>query len=384
MPPLNDFTDVLRLGARVHPDQADDQRLAAAAARLSDWGGFPEVADAHGLAPLLYSHFTRAGVRLPLETQQQLLALTLEHRHANKVRFRVLGKILDAYQREGIPVVVLKGAALAHVLYPSPGIRPLADLDLLVERSRAHRAQALLLDLGFWAPPSPLNRDLAGHHHLPAAIVTLDGLLVQVEVHLDALSRDSPGSLSMDRLSGSPQTFSVEGRSAQALGHVDMLYHLCRHAAECAPQLRLIWVADVLGYATRFRDAIPWSDLRARYPFVLNAISLLHLVTALPVDLLEHVQPPTLRALSGVGVAAKPLTEIFKAGRGARATSRDVFYPSDWWLCLYYALDNRAALAWYRWIRHPLHIAHWLVRRARSYVQWRLGGLVSNLRRRLR
>lgn len=374
MPALSALSAVLRLSARVDPDAGDYQRLATAAARLDDWQELPSAAEAHGLAPLVHAHLTQAGVTIPSEPQRELLAFALRHRHANRVRFRVLGEVLAAFDKADIPVIVLKGAVLAHILYASPGLRPLSDIDLLVDRREALRAQALLLTLGFWAPPSPLSRDLAGHHHLPAAIRTFDGQTVLIEVHHDAFSRDSPGSLSMDRLSSAPQQFWVEGRPAQALGHADMLYHLCRHVAECAPLLRLIWIADVVGYATRYRDTIRWDELKERYPFVLNALSLLHLVTSLPRELLEHVTPAAAPQLRGVGVACKPLTEIFRRDRGYRAIARDVLDPSDWWLRLYYSLDDRAPLGWYRRVRHPLHVAHWLTRRAGSYVGWRLRG----------
>ncbi len=298
--------------------------------------------------------------------------MTLSHRHANRVRFRVLGDLLDAFAREGLPLILLKGAALAHLLYPSPFLRPLSDIDILVAEEDALRAQALLLRLGFWAPPNPLTRELAGHHHLPGALKTIDGQAVVVEVHYDALSRDSPGSLTTRRLTVPLQEFTIDGRHARALGHADMLYHLCRHTAEVTSLMRLIWMADLAGYVTRYLDVIPWEDLRRRSPFVLNALSLVHLVTPLPPAVLARVGPPRLAPLGGVGVNGKPLTEIFRSGRSIRDISADVFNPSDWWLCFYYGVHTRASLVWHRFVRHPLRVAAWLVRRGLSYVWWRM------------
>lgn len=375
MPALDALSEVLRLSARVEAGPEDYERLATAATRLESWQVLPAAADAHGLAPLVYDHLTRAGIAVPAMVSRELVSLVLVHRHANLVRFRVLREILDAFDSADIEVLVLKGAALAHLLYPSVGLRQLSDIDLLVHRHQAARAQSVLSGLGFLAPLVPISRHLAGHHHLPAAIRTCDGQAVLVEIHHDAISRDAPGSLSMERLSASPQPFSLGGRTAFALGHADMLYHLCRHVAECAGLLRLIWVADAVGYASRFGDKIPWPDVRRRYPFVLNALSSLHLVTALPRGLLEHVRPTHTDAAGGVGIASKPLTEIFRKGRRFRDVGRDVFDPSDWWLRLYYGVGGTDALWWYRWVRHPIHIGHWLARRSGAYVQWRLRGL---------
>jgi hypothetical protein len=39
----------------------------------------------------------------------------------------------------------------------------------------------------------------------------------------------------------------------------------------------------------------------------------------------------------------------------------DAFFPSAWWLRLYYGVGGTASWFWYRWIRHPLHILGWLM-----------------------
>ena len=309
------LVEVLRLGARVECNAEQLGRLSDAASRLTRWNDLPARAEAHGLAPLLYFHLSAADAPIPPEVRRQLFAASVDHRDANRARLRALARILDAFDEADISTIVLKGAALVHLLYPSPGLRPLGDLDLLVDARAASRAQGVLSGLGFFAPASPTDRRLMSHHHLPAAIGKVDGHVIQVEIHTDALSGDTPGSLKISNLAEPPQTFLIEGRTAAALGHGDMLYHLARHTAERASLLRLIWVADVVSYAARYVDAISWTDLRRRYPFVLNALSLLHLVTPLPESLLEHVPPARADGRGGVGRACKPLAEIFSRGR---------------------------------------------------------------------
>ncbi len=49
----------------------------------------------------------------------------------------------------GLPVVCLKGFALAHTLYPDPDLRTIGDLDLLVPRGDLDRAIACLREAGF-------------------------------------------------------------------------------------------------------------------------------------------------------------------------------------------------------------------------------------------
>jgi hypothetical protein len=360
----------LRTAARVRFDgRSDRECFASAVAGVRPAQGLAAAAEAHGLTPLLHHHLTQTGTEVPPADRQQLFAGSVHHRQANAARFAVLGEILDAADGAGLQVLVLKGAALAHTLYPSPSLRPLSDLDLLVEPQAASRMQTLLRDIGFVAPPTPTDRRLVSHHHLPAAVRRQQQHLVQVEIHTDALSRDT-GSLAMATLSCAPRVVNLPNRTALTLGHADMLYHLCRHAAERATLLRLIWVADVVGYATRYREEIDWTELRARYPFVLNALSLLHLVTPLPDGLLELVRPGQGRGMSGIGTACRPLTEIMSPGRPLRAMVRDVLAPSDWWLRLHYGVPGDSSLLAVRCARHPARVVHWVVRRFVAYTRW--------------
>jgi hypothetical protein len=49
---------------------------------------------------------------------------------------------------------VLKGAALAHLVYPEPLLRPMRDIDILVRAEEVYRGYALLPQIGFTPPPA--------------------------------------------------------------------------------------------------------------------------------------------------------------------------------------------------------------------------------------
>jgi hypothetical protein len=363
------LTALLAFSARIECNDEEARHLAALGCQVRNWNDLPNEAEDHGLAPLLHLHFGRAGVRVSPAVRRQLLALTIRHRRANEIHSKVLRSVLDAFHSAGIHVVVLKGAALAHVLYPSIALRPMSDIDLLIDSRLTRRAQVLLGELGFAAPLTPTVRRLVGHHHLPPAIKLVERHAIQVEIHRDALSPDSFGTLTMKRLTRLRE-FSLHGRSAFTLAHDDMLYHLCRHFAERSERLRLVWVADIVGYASRFDKEIDWARLAARYPFVLNTLSLLHLVRPLPDALARRVTPPALK-MQGVAVGFKPLTTTLGFDRPLNEIWRELLCPSEWWLRLYYGVSPATSLFWYRWIRHPLHVGRWLARRVGIYVLWR-------------
>lgn len=363
------LTDLLRSCARL-PDAARLDQLRKQAA-LVNWHEFPDLAEAHGLAPLAHLHLARAGVSPPVDVQQRLFGLASLHRNANAVRFDILGGILGAFDAASIRVLVLKGSALAHILYPAPGLRPTSDIDLLVERHEAARAQSVLGSLGFDAPQLPTDRRFVGHHHLSPAIKFRDGLLVQVEVHRNAMSEDTPGSLTLDRTYDRRQAFTVGGRTAFAFGHEEMLHHLTRHAAERLSLFRLIWATDIVAYATRFHEEIDWTGLRRRYPFVLNALSLLHLVTPLPPEVLEQVPAPR-QGMTGAGTSFRPLSEIVRSNRPPGVVVRELLSPGEWWVRLYYGARSRPSFLWHRWIEHPSRVGWWFARRGLAWLRWRV------------
>ncbi len=74
----------------------------------------------------------------------------------NAVLFKELDRILAAFAEAEIPVIVLKGAALAQTLYPDPGLRPMGDLDLFVRPEDFNVRQPDAAGIGLYPGKSDL------------------------------------------------------------------------------------------------------------------------------------------------------------------------------------------------------------------------------------
>ncbi len=350
---------LLTLSARATSDPVLDQQLAQQANQLTNWKEVPAQAEANGLGPLLYMHLKAAGVVYPVPVRQQLQGLYLRHRHANQVRSRVMTEILAAFQQANIQVWVLKGMALAHLIYPQPGLRPMRDIDLLVKTSQRMRAQQTLADLGFHAPLPDEGRI---DKHMPAATRQRDGLTVTVELHHNLFESFQMVSMTFDDLTSPPLTFQLEDVSAKTLGREDMLWHLCQHIAYHATiwePIRLIWVADLVGFAERFVDEIDWQRVARHYPRVLKMLSLFHFVTPLSARLRQRASIKIGKPPQGVGREFNGWPRVpwtAQRDKGAGQMLYDTCFPSEWWLRLHYGLNSTQALFWYRWFRHPLYI----------------------------
>jgi hypothetical protein len=342
--------------------------LTRRAARIDDWEVAVAAAERHGLAPLLRVHLQNAGVRLPVSAERQTGALFVRHRLANRVRVQTLVEILDAFDARGIDVRVLKGPALLSVVYGDPTLRPFSDLDLLVPRASALRAQQVLREIGFRTSVRESEASFRRHHHLPAATRSVDGILVQVELHHDALSKDHGISMALDDEREPPMPIEVGSRSALALGPHDMIRHLCLHLVGPLPHpLRFIWIADILGFAEACAARLDWGMLAHRYPLVVNVLGVASGLTPLPEAVAPHVPAPVaahMRAIAERDDAWSWVPARQEPG-GHWMRLRRSLNPPAWWLMLKYSRGGRPGNGPLR-MRHLRTLARVGIRRAPS------------------
>ena len=117
-----------------------------------------------------------------------------------KLLERRLQESLDALDKAGIEVILLKGAALAAITHRSFTDRPMADVDMLVDPSHARIAHDLMQRHG-WTLDSSGHPDDAwtNHHHLPPLADT-NGSGLRLEIHVAPIAPGHPFNLEIDRV----------------------------------------------------------------------------------------------------------------------------------------------------------------------------------------
>ncbi len=319
---------LLALCARALGHPAHSRQLAALAATYAGWETLPARAEYHGLGPLVYKHVCAIEAPWPMPVRRVLQGQYVRQRHANAVRFAVLGEILRAFQAAGIDVLVLKGAALAQMVYPEPALRPMSDIDVLVRPAQAAAAQAQLTRLGFQTGVFHYTWE---HHHLLPQQRTVEGVAVAVEVHHHLLFpklRRPP--IGLDELWPAAQALAVDGVPARTLGPADMLRHLYWHgfgAHVRDDQLRLIWVADLVSAVESWNHVLDWPALRRQEPALVRLLAQLDALT------------PWSPALADVLAA-----DLRAATRPAWKTWRRRCWPADWQLVLGYQAKGLGGL----------------------------------------
>ncbi len=116
-----------------------------------DWDYLLQISKAHGLAPLLYYHLHRIdhNHRIPQPIIDQLHTIYYSNLAHNILLSNELNKILNSFEKKEIPVVVLRGLALAQTVYKNIALRATTDIDLLVQKKDLSRVIRALLELKF-------------------------------------------------------------------------------------------------------------------------------------------------------------------------------------------------------------------------------------------
>jgi hypothetical protein len=358
-PPPPPCFALLALCARAQAHPAQVALLRPAFQAFTHWAGLPEVAEAHGLVPLVQRHWPAAGLTPPPAIREGLLGYYIQHAHAARLRAQVLPEILARFEQAGIGALVLKGAALAHLVYADPRHRPMRDIDLLVPAAEVYRAYALLPDVGFTMPDDP-HTGLATHPpHLRAIKRVAEGFSVSVEVHyaLDLNERGGPKPYA--HYAPTAQTFKVGAVTARALGPEAMLWHIYRHAF-CLPigiePLRLIWVADLVSAVEAWLEVVDWERVRRHRRALWEVLPLLHQFSPWPERVLTRLKLPVEH---GPRYTGWPRFEFAPhEWRQIPGAVRDSVFPPAWWLRAHYGTGSSLAGYWRAWGAHQ----GWLLR----------------------
>jgi hypothetical protein len=191
------------------------------------------LARAHGVTALLATDEWGQPVT---EARRQTLARYVRTLHD-------LTTIRRAFDAIGLPWVIVKGAVLAHELYPRPDVRPFADADLLVPPGRLGDALDALAGAG--AQCLVNNWDLM--LRLGLAEITLEMPAgTQIDLHWSLANkaevRDQLGFDTCRLLARSRPTSLLPG--LRTLDDVDALVHVAWHCTR-AGATRLLWLCDV-------------------------------------------------------------------------------------------------------------------------------------------
>jgi Uncharacterised nucleotidyltransferase len=247
MAPLSPEFRLITACAMWPPSDRRTGAIRAAAARPLDWPRFLRVARRHQVIGLAYDGLRRVATDLPLEFSGTMAAQAGLMVRENLAIAHESLRLQRLFDDADLPVLFIKGAALAVLAFGNLGLRSAQDIDILVTRETLPHATALILNAGyrrFDPPPDisdtqlrllmPLRKDLGFVHQTTGLRIELHWRLflnehAMAETSIMALSRVVP---------------LVGTVGLRTLGEEDLFAYLCMHGA-LHWWNRLKWLADV-------------------------------------------------------------------------------------------------------------------------------------------
>ena len=203
------------LGEPCEPE-LDSRALANA-----DWAWITASARRHRLASLLFEGIRRLAMQKwvaePVwRTLESAYYTNLVH---NFHLFEHAQSLIKKTRKGGVPLVLLKGASFAGWLYPSPALRPMGDLDVLVRSEDLDYVAQLAKELGY-QPHQSTDHALSLQHRKTRTYL---------ELHTSLTS--CPDYVGVDPRSLIDRSTPTVHLAARTLSLEDHLLHLCLHGS---------------------------------------------------------------------------------------------------------------------------------------------------------
>lgn len=329
------------------------------------------------MAPLL-ARALSGELDFPSEAQRALHGLMMRHRMRGAQMLKAAATLARQCEQAGIRLLVLKGAASAVLGYPELALRPMADVDVLIDEQDWSRLQRAVEGAGFIRKATSDTRD---RHELGTLELRDVGAPVCIDVHrrLGLLKLPSLEMLNRQTLEELWTTRQRIGEAEVAfwgLGHADHLRMVFRHAF-CLQwdehELRMQAFADLSGLL----EALVAGGEAARTLASLNAFDPAVVRGLAMVPELVPASPAVKRALSPYAGRKASKERIYGIGLGYGGwlhTRRRLYegtvlsatvFPSEWWLRLRYGSGNGDLPLVLAWGQHLVELG------LRAHRQWR-------------
>lgn len=296
----------------------------------------------------------------------------------NLVKFNELEKVLRVFQDHGIPVIVLKGAALANSVYDSIGERPMCDVDLLILKQDRLRILSILETAGYQIESLPPKKFHPFSNNLMGEISFNSKSGGKFDLHWELTNAEWVRKiirLDMDTLWRSSQPLEINRVKTLQLSTVDTLLHICLHLMVSAYTHRVA-ERDIVALVNHHQP-FPWQAFLERATdfhvktacyFAIEAMAV-NYRAVIPPDVIEALNPPSrikwlihriadpIKSMQGQVTLRNRrfLVHIVTADRLWDVVKMLfwLFFPGTKWLEERYILRNRMEV-WLACLWHPL------------------------------
>jgi hypothetical protein len=305
-PPFETEWSLLLAACSVLPTEEKAARIRALSGSGVQWSSLLNLAENHGVQPILAQALLSAGGEIPAETLANLSQSYHTNVHKTLFLAREFVGIVDSLSQAGIEFMAYKGLALAQTLYGDVALRQSGDIDLLIHASDLNRVREAVADLGY-IPHQTLSRDeeeaylQAGYECVFDAPAGKNLLEVQWAIQPSFYSV----TLDVEKLFRRAVDVTVAGAEIKTLSHEDSFLVLAVHAAKHVWG-KLIWLCDLARISSM--QALDWKSIAGQAQ-ELGIVRILRVTLLLAQKLLGVSLPASAEANLAVDSTAGPLAK---------------------------------------------------------------------------
>jgi hypothetical protein len=208
------------------------------------------------LLPLLFHNLHRLHVRDPL--MGRLRGIYRLAWYENHVLFDETRPMVAALEAEGIATLVVKGVPLTFTYYRNPALRPMADIDIVVRRSDARRALALLENLGWRRNERSSDEDFEYRH----ALQLFGPKDRELDLHWHLLYEANDDAAD-EHFWSAARPFDFAGVATRMLDPTDALLHVVIHGVRWNAEPPTRWIVDALTIMRETDRPLDWDRMLA-------------------------------------------------------------------------------------------------------------------------
>jgi len=234
-----------------------------------DWDYVLQIGRAHGLVPLLYYHLHRIdhNHRIPQPIMDQLHNAYYSNLARNLLLYDESSRVLRSFEEKEIPVVVVKGLALAEMVYKNVALRPMADVDLLVQKRTLPETMKTLFKLGFEVQPQEkrtTTKYMNESHFVKRQenLKYLPSLIINIHWDLTAPARFKGATkINTQQMISKARPGKVACSNILVMAPEDQVLHVIYHATFQHPFIGLLQLCDVAEIIKLKENELDWQVL---------------------------------------------------------------------------------------------------------------------------
>ena len=141
-------------------DENTSEKIREILSQDIKWAYFFERAKSEGVLSLVYENLSKIDntqLSVPADIWERLKNSYYTTAGRNILICQKLNTILTAFNQAGVKVILLKGIALIHTIYPNTALRPMHDIDILIKKEDLIKANEVLNSLGYLYPRNYKN-----------------------------------------------------------------------------------------------------------------------------------------------------------------------------------------------------------------------------------